>query len=83
VEPDNRVSRSDAARAENDIHNDDETETKPSELKPHGRYHDESYIREAATAGGLTMLRLVHETLRIERGRSVAGTVISASHSGT
>jgi predicted TPR repeat methyltransferase len=64
--------------------NDEETEARQYELKPHGRYcHDESYVRDAVAAAGLTISRMVHETLRIERGRAVNGLVVTASLSST
>ena len=59
---------------------DDDTEAQPYVLKPHGRYcHDEAYVRDMLAGAGLNVVRIVHETLRVERGRAVPGMVFTAS----
>ena len=47
-------------------------------IKPQGRYaHSEAYVRNTARQAGLELAALLHEVLRQEMGRPVAGLVVS------
>ncbi|RJQ70906.1 MAG: tetratricopeptide repeat protein [Desulfobacteraceae bacterium] len=47
-------------------------------IQPHGRYcHQESYVRMVIEKAGLTFKTLSHDILRQERGKPVAGMVVT------
>jgi predicted TPR repeat methyltransferase len=49
-------------------------------LQPHGRYaHERSFVAAALTEAGLTVKKLLPETLRMEAGRPVQGWLVAAA----
>lgn len=51
-------------------------------LHPHGRYsHGPGYVRRSLEEGGFRILALDRDTLRMERGKPVAGLIVSAEAS--
>lgn len=51
----------------------------PHRVATHGRYaHREDYVRAVLAAAGLTVVQLVHDTLRLESGVPVTGLVVLA-----
>ena len=54
-------------------------EEKRYELQPHGRYrHRESYVRQALSDSGRSIVAINSGTLRMERGRAVDGLIVIA-----
>ena len=59
---------------------DDAVEPGDYELQPNGRYrHHENYVRQCVPAAGLELVGITKATLRMERGREVAGLIVIAS----